>query len=284
MSVITRINNLIDAHEGNYLKCKGCKQCKKIERLRSGLDREPAEKYADILAKGPNMTLSEIKRLVESEVQKKEIRKALEVNPEDFAEILKNLGLIRAKKAKEPEEMKEMALTKEKLEKHLAAGLSTKEIADKEKVTTATVYSLKSQYGLSKKRGEENPVEQLEVVKQEVKKAAAENPAVEQELRELIARLEDEVGEHKINEVFLNNTVKRLEEENELFAKEIVNLKASAEDTEREAYEAAMTIKRLESENKGLRESVSVEKSKNSELEMEIEKAYILRKALKAVL
>lgn len=290
MSVIARINNLIDAHE-DYSKCKGCKLCKEIERLRSGIDREPAEKYAHILAKGQDMTFSNIKLLVENEVLKRDIRKALKMSTTDFLEILKKIGLQRGWERKETEEMEDMALTKEKLEKHLAAGLSTKEIAEKEIVTTATVYSLKSQYGLSKKRGEEKPAEKLESVKQEVKKAAAENPAIEQELRALIARLEDEVGEHKINEVFLNNSIKRLQEENEEYKQqntnlheEIENLKASAEDTELEAHEATWTIKRLEGEVKGLREYFNIEKRKNAKLEQELENTEIFKKALKAAL
>lgn len=291
MSVIARINNLIDAHE-DYSKCKGCKLCKEIERLRSGIDREPAEKYAHILSKGQDMTKSEILFLLNNEVNAKQIFTAMQMGGTTFEGLLANYGFEKSADGTWIENRKgirKMALTKEKLEKHLSEGKSTKEIAEIEGVSTASVYSSKSYYGLSEKR--QKSVEKLESVKQEVKKAAAENPAIEQELRALIARLEDEVGEHKINEVFLNNSIKQLQEENEEYKQqntklheEIENLKASAEDTEQEAHEATWEIKRLKSRTEGLSDLLKIERQKITRLEKELENTEIFKKALKAAL
>lgn len=264
MKPIARINELIDAHE-DYLKCKGCKGCKEIERLRSGIDKDPVRKYADILSKGQDMTLSEIKLLIGKGVQKRDISKALNMDKNDFTRILEKLDLKAYYKKKKTEEVEEMALTKEKLEKHLAAGLSTKEIAKKENVSTATVYSAKSQYGLSKKRGEEKPAEKLEAVKQEVKQAIAEDPSKIQDLENLIAKLEGELSERKINEVFSNNSIAVLQTENKELKQQLdklkeenTNLKASAEDTESEAYRAALSIKELTTQNAELTEEVEM--------------------------
>lgn len=94
MKPTVRINDLIDMHK-NYSACAGCPLCEEIQSLRKSLDREPVERYKHILEKGRYMTKSDIAFLLENEVQRKVIMKALRMDSKIFFEMMRNFGLMK---------------------------------------------------------------------------------------------------------------------------------------------------------------------------------------------
>lgn len=66
------INDLIEQHGDNYLECKGCNICSKIQTLIH--ERTPAEKFKHILVKGLDMTVNDIHFLLDNEVDKEDIK------------------------------------------------------------------------------------------------------------------------------------------------------------------------------------------------------------------
>lgn len=84
------INDLIEQHGDNYLECKGYKICKKIQTLIH--ERTPAEKFKHILDKGMDMTINEVKFLLENDVDKRELKKAWKAHNNMFYTIMKDLG------------------------------------------------------------------------------------------------------------------------------------------------------------------------------------------------
>jgi hypothetical protein len=84
------INDLIEQHGDNYLECTGCKICKKIQTLIH--ERTPAEKFKHILDKGMDMTINEVKFLLENDVDKRELKKAWKAHNNMFYAIMKDLG------------------------------------------------------------------------------------------------------------------------------------------------------------------------------------------------
>lgn len=90
-----RIIELLDAHQGTFYKCKGCSICTEIKQLRKQLERDPADKFKYILDKGPDMRKSDIVFLLDNEVQRKVIWKALGITNAEFWELMRNFGLMK---------------------------------------------------------------------------------------------------------------------------------------------------------------------------------------------
>ena len=233
MKPIAEVAMLTFKHEGTYGSCPGCAICKRIEQLRTQIDRPPEEKFKHILAKGENMTTSDIKLLLENEVRQLDIKKSLGLTTGEFWYLLKRLGLRKKDKNKE-KGMESVALTKEKLKEYMESGLSSKQIAQKEGVSIGTVSTYKSNYGLTKKAAKKESNNAYESVKQEVAAAIATDPSLTEKLQARISELEEQMMEHYR---------KRVEAE-----EKVQNLEAAAEDLEKENEENAQKARRMEEE------------------------------------
>jgi hypothetical protein len=144
MRVSLLISDLIDKHEGDYLQCKGCPSCKQIKQLTH--ERPPEEKYKHILAKGQEMTKSDIAFLLKKDVKKKSIRKALNMHKVGFQELMTNFGFIQRR-------VEEVAKILEQEYRDLKAkGLKDKEIAERKGLAASYLSTLKKNW-----KGTENP-------------------------------------------------------------------------------------------------------------------------------
>lgn len=86
-----KINDLIDAHE-DYVNCKGCSYCEKIKALRQYMERSPIEKNAKTLIKRDQMTKTELLKLLNSEVQMKDIYNSWGMSEHKFRNLLALYG------------------------------------------------------------------------------------------------------------------------------------------------------------------------------------------------
>lgn len=77
--------------------CAGCLYFQELAELRPFIDDVKPDKCKRILAKGEDMTTSEIAYLLKQCVKKKDIQEALGMSGEQFRELLHALGLARAK-------------------------------------------------------------------------------------------------------------------------------------------------------------------------------------------
>jgi transcriptional regulator with XRE-family HTH domain len=136
------INDLIDRHGNNFTECKGCYICAEVQVLQKRLEREPAERYKHILHKGQDMTKSDIAFLLENEVSRKDIQKALKMDSVRFSEMMRNFGL--TKKQQGDEEMAK--LTQEEYKDLKAKGLTDKQIAERKGMSQPNVSMLKKKW------------------------------------------------------------------------------------------------------------------------------------------
>lgn len=104
--ILVQINDLIDKHGETFTDCQGCSICNEIQKLQKKSERDPAEKFAHILKKGQEMTRNEIEMLLDNEVSKKVIKKALRLNSLDFYNLMKNYGFTRERGAGEVAKLK----------------------------------------------------------------------------------------------------------------------------------------------------------------------------------
>lgn len=139
-----RIIDLLDQHKETLYSCKGCEICSEIKRLRILLERDPAEKFQHILAKGQDMTKSNIEFLIENDVQMKIIKKSLKMQNNEFFEMMRNFNLSKKRK---PKEDMEMAKVTQELYRVLSAqGLNDAQIARELGVKQPTISYYKQQW------------------------------------------------------------------------------------------------------------------------------------------
>jgi hypothetical protein len=144
-----RISDLLDQHEESLDKCKGCPICTEIKVLRKQLERDPAEKFQHILSKGQDMKKSDIVFLLENEVQKKVIWKALGISQSEFWALMKNFGL-QNRKSKGEEIMGKLTL--ELYQDYKAQGKSDTVIARELGIKQPTLsYHKKNWFGAESK-------------------------------------------------------------------------------------------------------------------------------------
>ncbi|UAT29441.1 hypothetical protein K7T73_12610 [Bacillus badius] len=100
MTPIKKINQLIDSHPGSFEECAGCRICEQIQSISQQWsdDIESKNSIRTILAKGKEMTKSEIIHLIESGVTRREIQKASKMEAGMFAELMRSWGLNRNKR------------------------------------------------------------------------------------------------------------------------------------------------------------------------------------------
>lgn len=155
MNALIQINDLIDKHE-DYTLCQGCPLCKKIEKLRQGLDRNGVPNaFKKILQKGEEMNRSDINTLLEGGVPKGEIRKALKYNPMEFAKLMKNLGLARDY---QKEEVK-VDLTAEEYYELKDKGMTDSQIGKEKKIHPHTLRNWKHRRGIKARAKSEKPTQ-----------------------------------------------------------------------------------------------------------------------------
>ena len=293
MSAIKRVSYLTTAHPDlsknkgvSYTDCKGCSVCEEVTELRASIDRDPEERFKDILAKGPEMTTEEIKLLRRKGVQLRVLQNHSGFTKSELANLLKQLD----QNKKINEEMDDMALTKEQLLDYEKAGVGPKEIAEKEGVSPGTVYTARSLHGLTKNKSPKKveAAQNYEAAKNEVVAALATDTSLVAELRNKIARLEQQIS----------NKDQRVEDLKE----EIKNMEAAAEDLEYENNANLKLIHNLKVDKENLMVQVAEWKEKaysyakdndlmnstnkhlKSMMEGSTRKANILAAALKEVL
>ena len=136
MRLSKEVAKLIEYHNSimnvSYARCNGCEVCDRIQKERYDKDKDPVEKYKNILEKGKAMTFNDVVFLYEKGVIQTVIRKAAGLQHEDIVEVLENANIpilsveeIRKPKSKE----KKFHLTKEEYEEMRSKGMNKTQIA-----------------------------------------------------------------------------------------------------------------------------------------------------------
>ena len=94
--IITKIGHLQDKHPISSEVCPGCEICNEVEELGKLLKYSP--KTQAILDKGEDITTSEIRYLLEREVDHADIANALAVNKDEFKILLNDFGIKRKRR------------------------------------------------------------------------------------------------------------------------------------------------------------------------------------------
>lgn len=133
LNVIKEVSRLLDIHGETFLECPGCEVCQKIDALREEFDRPPEEKFKHVLEKGQDMTKSDIEFLLDNDVSKKTIRKAMNMNRSTFNKLLDQFGIDGGG---------EMARLKMTVDEYLELSKTKNntEIAELKGVTPAAIY------------------------------------------------------------------------------------------------------------------------------------------------
>lgn len=221
--IMSKIADLLHEHGGTYASCKGCSICTKILKLRPKFDVEPKKRFKHILAKGQEMTRSDINFLLENDVRKDDIQKAINMPKKEFRKMLINFGLVNKKEKGSVEGMSE-AITKEKY-LGLNINLSEKEKAEILGISYGTLWTLKKSWGVTRPKREK--VAEYEAVKEEVKEIVNVDEGVKERLEKRIAELEQEVELYKPFEKQVKDleaAAGDLENENALHIDKIVEL------------------------------------------------------------
>ncbi|KOP81988.1 hypothetical protein AMS60_05520 [Bacillus sp. FJAT-21945] len=146
MNAIIQVTNLIDQHGETFVGCEGCHICEEIKSLRKDISNNNVPKgFKHILAKGEDMTRSDIATLIEGEVPKNEIRKALKLHKDKFAELLWNFGLERGYEKKSDMGVVDVEITAKEYYAFKEKGLKDAEIALKKGVNEYTLRNWKYQ-------------------------------------------------------------------------------------------------------------------------------------------
>lgn len=214
-----KIIDLMDKHESFY-RCKGCSICTEIQQLGKLLERDPAEKRKNILAKGKDMTKSDVAFLLEMEVNKRDISKALKMNQTEFSTLMKNWGFARTVKNEEVEKVAKIQFTVEEYNKFKHQGYKDKEIAEIKGMKPTALANWKWINGIKapSKRSDKPAVNVKPTPK-------TETPIYDKtsEMRQLIDDLSDSNNEK-------TKTIQELQEQ----VKELESLNAACSDVENE--------------------------------------------------
>lgn len=215
---ITLINDLIDNHGDTFTTCKGCHLCDQIKRL--GTVQAPAEKFKHLLAKGQDMTKSDIELMLENEVQSKDIQKALGMNGTEFYKLFKNLGIRRGS-------VGDLCMPVEEYYQLKEEGLKDSEIAEIKGVKAYVLRNWKYKNGI--KAGD------VQAVTPRTRAPKKENKSAEYE--SLIAKLKEQLSD-KAKDIEAQNerieTQAKLIEKLNNYIEEKENLNAACDDVETE--------------------------------------------------
>jgi hypothetical protein len=142
---IHQLENLLQNHEED---CNGCKSCDEIARLRGILDNnnDNNPKVQQILAKGTRMTKSDIAYLIGKDVLRKDIRRALRMDSNEFFEMMVGWGFSKKRKGDDGEMGKLKEFTVEEYNDLKANGLNDEQICEKKGI--ASLHYWKKKNGL----------------------------------------------------------------------------------------------------------------------------------------
>jgi hypothetical protein len=248
-----RILELLDQHGKTFEKCKGCAICTEIKQLRKQLERDPADKFKHILAKGPDMHVSEIKLMLENQVPQRKIMKAVGMHNQNFWDMLRDLGLLKRSRS---EDMAKLSF--EMYQDYKAQGLPDKEVAAKVGMNPQYLSQLKKQWGVRP------PLSVVNDEKPQQCNCTKEDKSAEYE--RLIKALRDD----------LNSYHNQLEEKDELIrnlqnvVEKYEQVNAACEDVENETDELQQEVSRLREERNQYQEEAG------KHLEQSIQKDYTL--------
>jgi hypothetical protein len=165
-----RIIDLLDLHKGTFEKCKGCSVCTEIQTLSKQFNRDSTEKFKHILAKGQEMTKSDLAFLIDNDVNLKSIRNAVRMSNHEFNAMMKNLGFVQRRNKKEEE--KGMAkITLEEYQDLRAKGKSDKEIALDKGVNIQYLSQLKKKWNIRptlSPASESKPTQEIEALQKRI--------------------------------------------------------------------------------------------------------------------
>jgi hypothetical protein len=140
---IWKLEELTGSHDEET--CNGCSTCSEIAGLRDKLLFN--QRVVDTLAKGKEMTKSDIKFLLSKDVQVIEIRKAVGIAGNRFTELMQNWGFSKRRGDTEMGKLKKF--TAEEYQDLKAQGLNDTNIAERKGVTPASISAWKKENDLS---------------------------------------------------------------------------------------------------------------------------------------
>ncbi|WP_057766722.1 hypothetical protein [Cytobacillus praedii] len=227
MSAIIRVTNLIDQHGESFTDCEGCHICNEIKNLRKELNKNGVPKgFKHILAKGEDMTRSDIATLLEGEVPKNEIKKALKINKDKFVELLRNFGLERGYEKKSDMGVVDVEITAKEYYSLKGKGMKDTEIAEKKGVNPNTLRNWKYHNRIKAFKKAEQP--KLKGNYNSETKPTKEDQ--EAEYRQLINELSTALNDEKKSGKEKDTLIEKLEAK----VSELENIHAACDDVESE--------------------------------------------------
>ncbi|MED3574518.1 hypothetical protein [Cytobacillus praedii] len=227
MSAIIQVTNLIDQHGETFVDCEGCHICEEIKSLRKDIsDNNVPKGFKHILAKGEDMTRSDIATLLEGEVPKNEIKKALKINKDKFVELLRNFGLEKEYEKKSDMGVVDVEITAKEYYAFKEKGLKDAEIALMKGINEHTLRNWKYQNQIKaiKKAGQP---------KLKNKHNSETKPTKEDqnaEYRQLIDELSTALNDEKKSGKEKNTLIEKLEAK----VSELENIHAACDDVKSE--------------------------------------------------
>jgi hypothetical protein len=165
-----RIIDLLDEHKDTLSECPGCSICAEIQTLSKKFNRDSTEKFKHILAKGQDMTRSDLVFLIDNDVPVAVIRKAVGINYTDFSNMLINYGLTQRRNKKEGEP-KMAKITLEEYQDLKAKGKADKEIALDKGVNIQYLSQLKKKWNIRptlSPASESKPTQEIEALQKRI--------------------------------------------------------------------------------------------------------------------
>ena len=253
---ITLVNDLIDKHGDDFINCKGCSLCDKISSLRT--ERPLIEKFRHILDKWQDMTKSDIELLLSSDIQKKDIRKALNMPVIPFQEMMTNFGFVIRRVENLPK------ITEKEYTDLKAKGLKDKEIANLKGLAPSNLSGLKKKWSTPVEPTPKEPTDKTAeyatlINELKIKLSDAEGNAAEKE--NIISKLEAKVKELEgINSACddVETELDSITAERDFYIKQAYNDSYTIENQKKRISDLGKTLERYEEENKALRKLVAL--------------------------
>ena len=130
---------LLFKHGDTYMNCPGCELCDGIKKVAQE-EEYPEIVYVEKINKGADMTLKEVKFLLEKGVGREFLKEKLECDHEEFRDILKAIGMYKP--------LKKSEFTKEQIISYREEGLTWKAVAAKCNMSQEHLMTLRKGWGL----------------------------------------------------------------------------------------------------------------------------------------
>lgn len=263
--LMIRINDLLDGcqgcekddegYRGDFdIQCAGCSIYEELKRLRPKVLADSPNRYKHILAKGPDMTTEDIRKLIEFyEVPKKTIFKVLKMRKSHFNEMLKNLGLAKEYKTSKKEVVdvaRGIDLTVDEfVHLHHEQKKAIKEIAVEKGIKPTNLYAWKKYHNDKIQKAIFEKMKESEGVNMEKESVNVEPETQKTDPKDkplLVVKDESSNLEKEISEI--KDAFRKTVEEN----RELRNLNAALKAKLQEA--TSEEVEKLREENKNLRD------------------------------